>query len=191
MFLKARSFMMRTYGVVTRRWGDPNTLPFVHSVLAFMRNVSQEPRAMKHLDKEFPWQLTSTMLNYLNTSIAPSARVDSKDFPGPVENDTPRPFPEDFAMRGLVYTDDYFPTPWFKDCTLEEEEKSIELASMTDGRIERILWLGRRLAQDGHRLTWDDEAQRFGVADDYAVLPEDTILQGNVPAAEENTPVNS
>ncbi|CAH0054106.1 unnamed protein product [Clonostachys solani] len=33
--------------------------------------------------------------------------MESEEFLGALKNDTPRPLPEDFAIRSLVYTEDY------------------------------------------------------------------------------------
>ena len=167
-FRTARSFMVAVYEIVVRRWGDPNTLPFLHTILAFMYHVSRYPAAMVHLEKEFPRKLTALMLNYLHRSCQSEHGIDSADFPGAHKNDTPRPLPEDFALRGLIYTEGYYPISWFRNSKVEEDEKYFELASMTNQRKERLLWLGRRLATSGQWLIWDNETRQFGVAEPYA-----------------------
>uniref|UniRef100_A0A0B7KMS7 DNA/RNA-binding domain-containing protein n=1 Tax=Bionectria ochroleuca TaxID=29856 RepID=A0A0B7KMS7_BIOOC len=168
MFPKARDFAMKIYKIVALRFGDPNTLPFLHTFLAFMWHISKFPTAMTHLEREFPWQLTATMLNQTFQSCGFEARMESEEFPGALKNDTPRPLPEDFAMRSLVYTEDYLPSQWFNDSKVEEDEKQLELASMVDQRKERLLWLGRRIASTGRWLTWDNISRQFGVADKWA-----------------------
>ncbi|CAG9996048.1 unnamed protein product [Clonostachys byssicola] len=172
MFPKARDFAMNVYKIVALRFGDPNTLPFLHTFLAFMWHMSKFPIAITHLEREFPWHLTATMLNHTFQSCGFEARMESEEFPGALKNDTPRPLPEDFAMRSLVYTEDYLPSQWFKDSKVEEDEKQFELASMVDQRKERLLWLGRRIASTGRWLTWNDTSRRFGVADEWADLED-------------------
>ena len=169
-FIKTRSFMVSVYKIAVRRWGDPNTFPFLHTILAFMLHVSRYPAAMAYLEKEFPWKSTELMLDSLyHSSASPSElRIHQEEFPGAQKNDSPRPLPEDFALRGLVYTEDYYPVSWFKESKVEEDEKYFELPSMADQRKERILWLGRRLAASGKWLTWDDRTRKFGVAEPYA-----------------------
>ncbi|VUC30414.1 unnamed protein product [Clonostachys rosea] len=174
MFPKARDFAMKIYKIVALRFGDPNTLPFLHTFLAFMWHMSKYPAAMTHLERDFPWQLTATMLNHTFQSCGFEARMESEEFPGALKNDTPRPLPEDFAMRSLVYTEDYLPSKWFKESKVEEDEKQFELASMVDQRKERLLWLGRRIASTGRWLTWNDLSRRFGVADEWADLEDAT-----------------
>jgi hypothetical protein len=50
-----------------------------------------------------------------------------------------RPFPDDFAMRGLLRADNYFPDEWLTNEKSDEEEKYYERASMAAQRKERIL----------------------------------------------------
>lgn len=48
-------------------------------------------------------------------------------------------------MRGLLWADDYYPEKRFPNDKLDDEEKYLEVASMTaDERKERILWLAVR-----------------------------------------------
>jgi hypothetical protein len=80
-------------------------------------------------------------------------------------------------MRGLLWTEEYYPIRWFKDSLVEEGEKDFELPSMGDQRKERVLWLGRRLAVSGNWLTWDEKARTFGVAERFAASAEDISLE--------------
>lgn len=86
------------------------------------------------------------MLNTLLVSSETTGSIEHDTFPSP-EKDDVRPLPEDFALRGLLWAEDYFPTEWFTNEKIDEEEKYHERASMTAQRKERILWLGSRLAK--------------------------------------------
>ena len=156
--------------------GGSQHVAFHPQILAFMFHCSRYSTAMDHLKDQFPWKLTAVMLNNLYRSCKFDLRIDSEEFPGPYRSDTPRPLPEDYAMRGLVYTEDYYPVSWFRDSKVEEDEKYFELASMTDARKERLLWIGRQLASSGLWLTWDDEASKFGVKEPYSKAADDVIL---------------
>ncbi|KAF5707532.1 RNA polymerase II holoenzyme cyclin-like subunit [Fusarium mundagurra] len=50
-------------------------------------------------------------------------------FPLPEKDQLPRLLPEDFAMRGLLYTEDYLLNDWFRNDNIDEDEKYFELAS--------------------------------------------------------------
>jgi hypothetical protein len=177
MFTHALKFNMRTYEIVVKRWGDLNTLPFIHTFLIFMYHVSRFPDAMAHLENHFPWTLTAVMLNYLYQTCTFEVKMDSEVFPGPQKNESPRPLPEDFKVRGLLYAESLYPDNWYRDARVEEDEKQFELPSMTDQRKERILWLGRRLARSGRWLTWKESTQKFGVAEPFAASGEGISLE--------------
>ena len=182
-FENALSFAVRTYEIVIRRWGDTNTLPYLHTTLVFLNYMTRYPAAMAHLEEAYPWKLTALMLNYLLLSCDFSPRIESDDFPRSEKDELPRPLPEDFAMRGLLYAEDYFPKNWFSNDKIDEDEKYFELASMVDERKERILWLGRMIASTGKWLTWDANAREFSVVGRYDVEVENTPL-----TSEDSTP---
>jgi hypothetical protein len=154
-FNNAQRLTNDTLKIVLQRIGDPNVLPFIHITLVFMQYVSRFPGAMGLLQAEFPWDLLATMLNTLLASCGSISRIEDKSFLRP-EKDDVRPFPEDFAVRGLLFTEGYFPEGWFANGQFDEEEKYHELPSMTAERKERILWIGvTRIANRGHGLDFD------------------------------------
>ncbi|KJZ75205.1 hypothetical protein HIM_05399 [Hirsutella minnesotensis 3608] len=172
-FQKALSFAIRTYEIVLRRWGDKNTLSCLHTMMVFLLHMSRHPAAMVHIEGVFPWKLTSIMLNYTLKTIQMKPRIETDEFPGPEkEGQAPRPLPEDYALRGLVYAEDYFPQSWF-DERIEESDRYLEPPSKAIERQERMLWIGRRLANMGKWLTWDEENRQFSVTDAYNTLDED------------------
>ncbi|KAI0011350.1 hypothetical protein F4779DRAFT_223317 [Xylariaceae sp. FL0662B] len=156
-----------TYNVVLRRLGDLNILPFLHVVMVFMHHLTYFPSAMAFVEKTFPWKLVSLQLNSLLLSYREHHRIHDEQFPRKAKEPAPRPLPEDFAMRGLVFVDKYFPNDWFSNEKIDDDEKYLEMASMTDDRKERILWLGCRIAKLGKWLTYDETLHEFGVTADY------------------------
>ncbi|KAL7812597.1 hypothetical protein V8C44DRAFT_63843 [Trichoderma aethiopicum] len=168
-FHQSLSLAVQTLEIVVQRWGDMNILPFIHTQMVFLLHLSKFPSAMKHIERKYPWNLIATMLNYLKQSCKFEPRVDSEAFPGAENQDHYRPLPEDYAMRGLIYTEDYFPLEWFKGEAVEEDEKYFEQASMVDVRKERILWIGRQIASQGKWITWDEGTAKFTVPEEYNV----------------------
>lgn len=152
-----------TLQVVLQRIGDPNVLPFIHVTLVFMLRMSRHPRAMAYLAIDFPWELLSIMLNTLLATYGSSSRIEDPSFP---VLDESRPFPEDFALRGLLWADNYFPAEWFNNEKIDEEEKHHELASMTSPRKERILWLACQIATASSDLNFDSEKREFSARPD-------------------------
>ncbi|KAI0195734.1 hypothetical protein EV127DRAFT_331563 [Xylaria flabelliformis] len=157
---------MGTHEVVFRRRDDPNVLPYTHVIMVFMFYLTRIPDALHQLEHRFPWKLLSLMLNKLLDACEDYNRIRSDDFPRE-SNDPPRPVPEDFALKGLLFVDQYYPSDWFSNDKIDDDEKYFEMASMTDVRKERILWLGYRIARSGRGLTYDHGSNRFGVFPEY------------------------
>ncbi|KAI0172886.1 hypothetical protein GGR52DRAFT_580520 [Hypoxylon sp. FL1284] len=180
-----------TCDVVFRRLGDPNTLPYLHVVLVFIFHLSHYSGAMPFIEDRFPWKLVSLQLNALLLSCREHDRIQDEQFPRQEKELAPRPLPEDFAMKGLLWVDKYFPLDWFSNDKIDDDEKFFEVASMTDHRKERILWLGCCIAKSGKWLTYDEASHQFGVAEDYEkeidYLSEDAEI---VNSSEDTVPTS-
>ncbi len=160
-----------THNIVLRRFGDLNTLPYIHATLAFIYHMMFCTESMeRHVGPGFPWQLLAENLNTLLNapSLTPAMldRIEGDTFPevvgdlyggnkGPdVEmamTDVPKrkPLPEDFAMRGLLWTEKYLPEGYFQQERIDDEEKYFEVPSMAEQRRERVLFLACRIAEVG------------------------------------------
>ena len=178
IFFKSRSFACRAYEIVMNRRGEKNTLPFLHATLVFLRCMTRHPEAIAHLERHVPWALMAMVLNHLLKIIDFAPRIDTDDFPGPEKTESPHPLPEDYAMRGLLYADNYFPDGWFERAKVDDDERYFEKGSTMSLRQERILWIGRQLARLNKWLLWDATSQKFSVATLY-----DKPLEGPLPAA--------
>ncbi|KAG7289860.1 hypothetical protein NEMBOFW57_006237 [Staphylotrichum longicolle] len=97
---------------------------------------------------------------------------DKKDGEGKEPTPRKRPLPDDFALRGLSWTEKYFPSDWFVlEESIDDDEKYFELASMMEERRRRVVWLGCRIAEreGGSWLRFDRETKTFGVNPVYEV----------------------
>lgn len=127
-----------------RRLGDRNVYPLAHVSLVFLFGLVSVDKAMQYVEQDVPWVEICSFLNSLAKPDTLTSRVWATDFPRP-ENAFGRPLPEDFAIRGQIYTQGFFPKTWFSDAMIDDEERSLELPSMAVPRVERILWLGARI----------------------------------------------
>ena len=137
-----------TFTILTislRRIGDGNVYPLVHVALVFLFSLANVDKAMKYVEKDIPWSDICSFLNALARPEVLTAKIWSKEFPKP-ENGVGRPLPEDFAMRGQMYTQSFFPENWFSNAMINDEERLMEFPSLAAPRVERILWLGARIA---------------------------------------------
>ena len=167
IFSKARSFAARAYEIVMNRWGERSTLPFLHTTFVFLRCMTRHPEAIAHLEGHVPWTLMAIVLNHLLETSDFAPRIDTDDFPGPEKTESPHPLPEDYAMRGLLYADKYFPDGWFEHANVDDDEKYFEQGSTMGRRCERILWIGREIAKLNKWLLWDATTRQFSVATVY------------------------
>lgn len=157
---RASKLAFSTLSVCLQRIGDKNVLPLTGVYLVFLWDLAQTKEAIKYVESDIPWAEICSFLNALARPEALTSRVRSEDFPGskvvadrplPEASDNPltpeqnlddRPLPEDFVMRGQWY----FPESRFNNVMIDDEERSIELASMAAVRVERVLWSGFRIA---------------------------------------------
>jgi hypothetical protein len=81
-------------------------------------------------------------------------------FPRPASGPT-NPLPEDYVLRGLIWTTHYYPKEYFSQANLDLEERTIEPPSNNTTRMERIIWLGAKIAQRSSKIRLDLETTRF------------------------------
>lgn len=131
-----------TLSICLQRVGDKNVWPLVHVSFVFLRSLTLVDKAMKYVERDIPWSGICSFLNNLAKPEAMTPRIRANDFPQP----DGRPLPEDFQIRGQLYSQLYFRDKWFDNAMVDDEERTLELPSMTALRVERILWLGMRIA---------------------------------------------
>lgn len=152
----ALKFANRTHDVIFRRSGDPNILSYVHTVLVFIYQSTFSEEAMAYLAPEFPWKPMSLILNTLLKDPTYNF-IESGDFPHP---EGPPRLPEDYAMRGLLWAENYYPSGWFSNDNIEDDEKGEE-------RKIRVLYLGCRIARENKWLRYDRKTHQFSVSPEF------------------------
>jgi hypothetical protein len=186
----ALTLFIQTYDIVCRRFGDPNILPYLNTTLVFVYHLTFYPEAISRIASKFPWKLTATMLNTLIDSCKNYTRIEGDYIPHSESN--PRPLPEDFAMRGLLWADKVYTSDWFVNDKIDDDEKYFEVASMAEERKDRVLWLGCKIAAlDGQFLRYDSQNHQFTVAPQYdlnlettmPLTPVDSLEMGELPDA--------
>ena len=158
-FDNALKLFVETHRIVFKRYGDPNTFGYLHVILVALFRFVQTPEIYEHVAEKFPFGLLARALNRLASSCdSPSSEWKSSQFPGQDTKHTKRPLPEDFTLRGLAWTDNYFPDDWFSN-VVDEDERGIEVASMAAERKLRCLYLATRIVDHGH----DVEKHKLGL----------------------------
>ena len=122
-------------------------LPFIHIMIVFIWTCCKAGSSMTIIERFIPWEALCVYLNLLaDKGGGMECFVNSRDPFGEHGGGDNRPIWEDFLLRGLTYTLWYFPKNWFSKSGLDDEERQLELPSMDDARIARILELGLRIA---------------------------------------------
>jgi hypothetical protein len=146
-------FASRLVTTMLGTWLDsvesPNLLPHVHIILAFLSSLATATHVVRErysnaiidtslvFDK-VPWQKLCSLLNtFLSVELRKS---DIEPFPDLYE----RPLPEDYMLRGLIWTHEYFPSTWFH-VQVDSDERSSEKITFQALRVQRILWLAKKL----------------------------------------------
>ncbi|KAF2844273.1 hypothetical protein T440DRAFT_473524 [Plenodomus tracheiphilus IPT5] len=156
-FKAAISITNETFALVLRRIGDKNVLPHVHIMLAYL-NAFAANRDISFLLADVPWIELFTFLNALVRSKYQSQSQNQNQvqyintllsadlFPDVDDRIDELPLPEDYLVRGLIWTHYYFPEKWFAR-ERDDEERYLELPSTVKSRTERVLRLGFRLTK--------------------------------------------
>ena len=152
--------MSVTLSVALQRIGDKNVHPLVHVSLVFLYRLGIVGKPVQYVEKDVPWVEISFFLNTLAKSVDNASTFEAEEFPWPAEG-AGRSLPEDFVIRGQVWSRGHFPEKWFEDAKVDDEERSMEVPSMAAPRVERILWLGVRLASLDQWISYDRESRTF------------------------------
>ncbi|KAI9756298.1 MAG: hypothetical protein M1835_000766, partial [Candelina submexicana] len=152
-----------TLDVAAQRIGDPNVLPHVHVSFIFIFHLQFYHGALKLIENDVPWVPLVILLNTLLKSYETHERMQSSKFPEP-EKGIGRPLPEDFSLRGMEWTTNYYPEYWFSHAMVDDEERSLELASMAADRKERILWLAYQVSRVTTGFCYNPASRTFSAS---------------------------
>ena len=136
-----------TLDLALQRAGDANIMPNIHVTLVLIWSMASVPGAMDPFETDVPWNRLVTYLNIIGRAERYDDRLLGPDFPPPKEaKERIRPLREDYCIAGQIWSERYFPEYWFEQAAVDDEERELELASMAEPRLERVLWLGVRIA---------------------------------------------
>jgi hypothetical protein len=82
---------------------DKNISPFIHLIPAYLFGLAFILNALLYDEDCIPWENITIFLNILGRSGVVESRFKSEDFPQQLSG-TGRQLPEDFIMRGLIWT---------------------------------------------------------------------------------------
>ena len=133
-----------------------DTLPSVHTALAWTYGVCSLRSRLDTNDGmdtcsslldpiQFSWGELSDYLNKLGKIEPINARTvefaRQGTFLTPERTEDAKPLSEDYMIRGLIWTQFYYPSDWFHG-HVDDEGRTIETPTMRKARVERVQWLG-------------------------------------------------
>jgi len=167
-------------------------LPFVHTMLVFFSGIetlktyatsetaeenSNQTTPLHMLDTLFPsnevdWSALSAFLNLIASTYPITDHMEAFEGTGIFPTDG-HPLPEDYMIRGLVWTQRYFPPRWFEDRS-EDDDGSRALETEANRKEEhragRVLPLGMDVARHSRFLSYNREVRRFFTADEVPAI---------------------
>ena len=141
----APRLVFRTLELSLRRIGDGHIMPSVHVGLVLLWSMATVPGALDPVEAEVPWEELASYLNAIARPKHFQGRLLEPSFPKNPDEPV-RPLREDYAIVGQIWTERYFPDGWFTRTVVDDEARELELPSMAEPRLERVLWLSVRLA---------------------------------------------
>ncbi|KAL2868203.1 uncharacterized protein BJX67DRAFT_63674 [Aspergillus lucknowensis] len=154
----------------------PNIFPSLHAYLAFLWCLARTPNSMKHVEAAVPWKQIAASLNAMIRNFTDFAVVEGAGFPSQGED---KWLPEDFFMRGQIWSQHLYPADFFINAPDADEGRNLEPASRDLSRMHRCLWLGVRLATFNRWITYDAASRKFSATDFASGLDE--LVQQHSP----------
>ncbi|KAL3471389.1 hypothetical protein BJX99DRAFT_263320 [Aspergillus californicus] len=154
----------QTLSIMLDQMGNKNVLPSFHASLAFLWCLSQTRNGMKHVEVVVPWKQITAFLNTLVRNFTEFTLIEGASFSS---IDEERWLPEDFLIRGQIWSQHFYPAGFFSNAPTADEGRNIEPPSRDLARMHRCLWLGVRLATFKRWMTYDASSRKFS-ATDYA-----------------------
>ncbi|KAF3902925.1 hypothetical protein AA313_de0210132 [Arthrobotrys entomopaga] len=159
---------------------DANCQPHIHVWLVFLDYLKQYPEGMALIVKSFPWEQMAhygtTLFKRRKIDEATLTRIHDSDV-FPVVQKGFRPLPEEYMMRGLETVRRYFPFGYFNKIQVDDDERLIELPSMSNVREEKMLWLMVKFANYGPWIKYDPAKFSFSVSAELKSLLQEVPVR--------------
>lgn len=152
-FWRPANLLFSVFAIALHRKADYRVLPHVHVFLVFLRSVaslsSRAGPVIGQFLQQVPWTKLADFLNsFAMVEPRSNALVNRSppggSFIGPKGDGGP--LPEDYSLRGELWTRNYFSEDWFNGSP-DEETRYLEHAGMDKTRMRRVLHLGLGVSQ--------------------------------------------
>lgn len=135
-------------------------LLLVHPILLHVLTwcILSIPSAYKLFEEAIPWTAICDNLNQLKKQQSFWTQLFTFLLGEYIHNP---PLPEDYTIRGQLYTKLYFPEKLFRNEEVDDEERMLDKPSNDAHRIVRALWLARDTSSAGNWIQNNRATQAF------------------------------
>ncbi|TLD05111.1 uncharacterized protein PgNI_09326 [Pyricularia grisea] len=143
--------------------GDLNIMSYLDMKLRFLDAIRSLKASQINLKASFLWRLLPHSLNYLSPRVEEPEKFETQKFPKPAG----KPLPEDYTIRGLLWTQSGRPQKYFGVAEVGDDESMSEPILLGEYRCERVVWPAFRIAKERGRITYDRETDHLPLAREY------------------------
>ncbi|ERS99982.1 hypothetical protein HMPREF1624_03352 [Sporothrix schenckii ATCC 58251] len=145
---------------------------------------AEEERRIQEIQFKQQQQQQAAAANGDNSPFVPTEPVNTNvtfEPPPPVRSDADKPLPDDWYLRGLLWSEYNYPQGWFANMdSADEDERLMESSSTRLTRKERVLWMACQLATFNRWISYDATAHKFSVMDEFRDPLEDEPAQDDL-----------
>ncbi|KAJ6003936.1 hypothetical protein N7540_013218 [Penicillium herquei] len=135
---------IHTLSLILKHGGNLEIDYSVHTSLAFIWCLALSHPAMQQIGTVIPWLPLVKSLNGLFRSDTDFRYIESQSFP--TRHDGRQQLPEDFLIRGHIWSQQYYPPGFFDNVLSEEDWPAVEEKDTILQRQYRCLWLAVRVS---------------------------------------------
>lgn len=147
----------------------PDALSHMFVWLVYLLYTADQP-AWTKIEKLIPWASLAFAITKQTKSVLFTADTfELQQLPVISHENLPGVLPEDSVLRGSVFALPVWPESCLREVEIDDEDETLLMSSSTQLHAvhsERILWLGRRLAQRCENLAYDPCSHQFSSLED-------------------------
>ncbi|KAJ5107831.1 DNA/RNA-binding domain E.t1.c1-type [Penicillium angulare] len=143
-----------TLAILLNEPSNEQMYPSIHISLAFIWCIALRPIAMQQFEQVIPWLPIAKFLNTLLSSGIDFSNSQNEEFPVYDNESGSRQLPEDFLIRGQVWSQLYYPEGFFYGAHSEDNLTTGETSATIIPRRQRCVWLGVRIATFRRWITY-------------------------------------
>ncbi|KTW28179.1 hypothetical protein T552_02038 [Pneumocystis carinii B80] len=143
-----------------------NSLAYNFICMIFLYYCSKYSYVLSSMERFIPWLKIAEYLSNIIKKINYDSILEMSDLP---VRQNKNPLPEDWALRGINWTEKIWPKAYFENMTEDDFNFTVEQLNdeVTEIRIKRIIWLGFKIVSLSNILLYNNQTQHFTISREY------------------------